>query len=349
MRQMTVKETTLTAARVISHRLQGVVRCGVLRNLVLICLLGLGLASANVWAQIDKPLRLMVGFPAGGGTDALARLLAARLSTELGVSVAVENKPGAGGQIAAQYLKAVGADGYTLFLSHDHTISILPLVMKTPGFDVEADFVPVAGVASFVNAFALSSGTQAKNFKDYILMANAKKGRKGSVGIPAPASTLEFLVKTLAKKYDLDLISVPYKGSAPMMADMLGNQIEAGSASVPDFIEFHQAKKLSIVAVMGAQRQASLPDVPTFKELGVDGFEDLPFYGVFASKQAPEAMLIQVSKALEKIVARPEVMAQFSSMGLSPDYLTAAQLHVRERNYSAAWAKIIKDSGYQPN
>ena len=334
----------MTTPSVIGRLLQSICRiCFVMLALTV------SLHSSRSEAQIDKPMRLMVGFPAGGGTDALARLLAARLSTELGVSVVVENKPGAGGQIAAQYLKSVGADGYTLFLSHDHTISILPLVMKVPGFDVEADFVPVAGVASFVNAFALSSGTPAQSFSDYISLVKSKPGKKGSVGIPAPASTLEFLVKTLAKRYELDLLSVPYKGSAPMMADMLGNQIEAGSASVPDFIEFHQAKKLRIVAVMGTKRQANLPDVPTFKELGISGFEDLPFYGVFASKEAPPAILTQVSQALEKVVAKPDVREQFASMGLNPDYLTAGQLHSRERSYSAAWAKIIKDSGYQPN
>ena len=100
---------------------------------------------------------------------------------------------------------------------------------------------------------------------------------------------------------------------------------------------------------MGATRQASLPDVPTFKELGINGFEDLPFYGVFAAKDAPPAILNQVSKALEKVVAKPDVKEQFASMGLSPDYLTASQLQTRERSYSSAWAKIIKESGYQPN
>jgi tripartite-type tricarboxylate transporter receptor subunit TctC len=339
-----LKDAVVTMPSVIGRLLKSIYSISFLMLALLLSVYG-----SRSEAQIDKPMRLMVGFPAGGGTDALARLLAARLSTELGVSVVVENKPGAGGQIAAQYLKSVGSDGYTLFLSHDHTISILPLVMKTPGFDVEADFVAVAGVASFVNAFALSSGTSAQGFNDYINLVKSKPGKKGSVGIPAPASTLEFLVKTLAKRYELDLLSVPYKGSAPMMADMLGNQIEAGSASVPDFIEFHQAKKLRIVAVMGATRQASLPDVPTFKELGINGFEDLPFYGVFAAKDAPPAILNQVSKALEKVVAKPDVKEQFASMGLSPDYLTASQLHTRERSYSSAWAKIIKESGYQPN
>jgi tripartite-type tricarboxylate transporter receptor subunit TctC len=229
----------------------------------------LGVASA----QTAKPYKLLVGFPAGGGTDAIARLLGEKLKDELGAPVIVENKPGAGGQIAAQALKVAPADGHTLFLSHDHTITILPMVMKNPGYDSAKDFVPVAGFASFVNALAVSGGTPAKGFNEYVgwLRTNVdgKGGGKGSVGIPAPASTPEFLVKVVGEKYKLDLVPAPYRGSAPMMADMLGNQIAAGVGSVPDFIENHKAGKVRVVAVLGGARQAALPDVPTFSELGL--------------------------------------------------------------------------------
>ena len=184
----------------------------------------------------------MVGFPPGGGTDAVARILAEKLKDELGTTVVVENKPGAGGQLAAQALKAAPADGTVLFLSHDHTISILPLVVKNPGYEPAKDFAPVAGFATFVNAYAVSGGTPAKSFTEYVAWVKTQGG-KGSVGIPAPASTPEFLVKVVGDKFKLDLVSAPYRGSAPMMADMLGNQIAAGVGSVPDFIENHKAGK----------------------------------------------------------------------------------------------------------
>ena len=203
--------------------------------------LSCGLAMAQA-----KPIKLLVGFPPGGGTDAVARTLAEKLKDELGVPVVVENKPGAGGQIAAQTLKASPADGTVLFLSHDHTISILPLVMKNPGYDSATDFVPVAGFATFVNAFAVSGGTPAKTFNEYVAWIKTQQAGKGSVGIPAPASTPEFLVKVVGEKYKLDLVSAPYRGSAPMMADMLGNQIAAGVGSVPDFIENHKAGKVRV-------------------------------------------------------------------------------------------------------
>ena len=310
--------------------------------------LALALSCGLAAAQASKPIKLMVGFPPGGGTDAVARTLAEKLKDELGVAVVVENKPGAGGQLAAQALKASPADGTVLFLSHDHTISILPLVVKNPGFDAAQDFVPVAGFATFVNALAVSGGTPAKSFNEYVAWVKAQAGGKGAVGIPAPASTPEFLVKVVGEKYKLDLVAAPYRGSAPMMADMLGNQIAAGVGSVPDFIENHKAGKVRIVAVLGAKRQAALPDVPTFTELGLTGLEDLPYYGIFAPAGTPKATIDHVGQALAKVLAMPDVHDHLTKMGLTVGYMNSQQLAQRERAYTQVWAKMIKDSGFQP-
>jgi tripartite-type tricarboxylate transporter receptor subunit TctC len=127
-------------------------------------------------------------------------------------------------------------------LSHDHTVSILPLVVKNPGFEPARDFAAVGGFATFVNALALSGGTPAKSLPDYVNWVRTQGSGKGTVGVPAPASVPEFLVKMIGQKYKLDLQSAPYRGSAPMMGDMLGNQIAAGTASIPDFIENHKAE-----------------------------------------------------------------------------------------------------------
>lgn len=317
-------------------------------------LLGAWAATGGAHAQITpstatgKPIKLLVGFPPGGGTDAIARVLADKLKDELGQAVVVENKPGAGGQIAAQTLKAAPADGTTLFVSHDHTVTILPLVMKNPGFDPATDFVPVAGFATFVNAFAVSAGTPAKSVADYVTWVKAQSQGKGSVGIPAPASTPEFLVKLLAQTYSLDLVAAPYRGSAPMMADMLGNQIAAGVASVPDFIENHKAGKLRVVAVLGGQRQAALPDVPTFSELGLKGLEDMPFYGLFAPAGTPKTELDRISEALNKALTKADVKERLSNMGLTVGFMSGAQLAEREKAYRTTWTGIIQRSGFQP-
>src|SRR5690606_14284213 len=130
-------------------------------------------------------------------------------------------------QIAANVLKASPADGTTYFLTHDHTVSILPLVVKNPGFDPAKDFVAVGGFATFVNALAVSGGTPAKSMPEYLNWVRAQGG-KSTIGVPAPASVPEFLVKILGEKYKMDLQAAPYRGSAPMIGDMLGNQIGAG-------------------------------------------------------------------------------------------------------------------------
>jgi tripartite-type tricarboxylate transporter receptor subunit TctC len=300
-------------------------------------------------AQSGRTVRLLVGFPPGGGTDAIARLLAEHLKDELGgANVIVENKPGAGGQLAAQALKAAAPDANTLFLTHDHTVAILPLVVKAPGFDTARDFTPVAGFATFANALALSGGTPARTVADYVAWVKAAGGGKGAVGIPAPASVPEFMVKLLAEKFQLDLVAAPYRGSAPMMGDMLGNQIAAGVASVPDFIENHRAGKLRIVAVMGTARQAVLPDVPTLTEVGLAGFEELPFYGVYAPAATPKALLEPFAAALAKVITIPDVKERLTAMGLAVGYQTPAQFSERERAYTATWARLIKASGFQP-
>jgi tripartite-type tricarboxylate transporter receptor subunit TctC len=302
-----------------------------------------GLAQAQ-----PGTVKILVGFPPGGGTDAIARTLADKLKDQLGQPVIVENKAGAGGQIAAQTLKAAPADGSTLFLSHDHTVSILPLVSKNPGFEPARDFVAVGGFATFVNALAVSGGTPAKSMNEYMAWVRNQGAGKSTVGVPAPASVPEFLVKVIGQKYKLDLQSAPYRGSAPMMGDMLGNQIPAGTGSIPDFIENHKAGKIRVVAVMGTARQALLPDVPTFAELGLAGFEDLPYYGIFAPAGTPAATIDKISAALAKVVALPEVRDRLTAMGLSVGYMTPQQLSSREQAYSKTWAGIIKASGFVP-
>ncbi len=304
-----------------------------------------GLAGP-VQAQ-NGTIRLLVGFPAGGGTDVIARTLAEKLKDQLGVNVVVDNRAGAGGQIAAQVLKTAPADGTTFFLTHDHTVSILPLVVKNPGFEPAKDFVAVAGFATFVNALAVSGGTPAKSMTEYVTWVRNTQGGKGNVGVPAPASVPEFLVKLIGEKYKIDLQAAPYRGSAPMMADMLGNQIGAGVGSVPDFIENHKAGKIRVVAVLGSVRQAALPDVPTFAELGLTGFEDVPYYGIFAPSGTPKATIDRFAEAVSKVIAMPDVQSRLTAMGLSVAYMPPQQLASREQAYAQTWARIIKASGFQ--
>lgn len=304
--------------------------------------------SGFAQAQQGTPIKLLVGFPAGAGSDAIARTLAEKLKDQLGAPVVVENRAGAGGQIAAQALKAAAPDGHTLFLSHDHSISILPQVVKNAGFNPATDFVPVAGFATFANVLAVSGGTPAKNLDEYLKWVRTQRGGNDTIGVPAPASIPEFLVKMIGAKYKIDVQSAPYRGSAPMTADMLGNQISAGIASVPDFIENHRAGKVRIVATIGSKRQALLPQVPTFTELGFANLEDLPYYGVFAPVGTPQPVIDRFGDALAKVLAMPDVKQKLTTMGLTVAYEPQGQFAGRVRTYTQTWQGIIKASGFTP-
>jgi tripartite-type tricarboxylate transporter receptor subunit TctC len=206
---------------------------------------------------------------------------------------------------------------------------------------------PVAGFATFANALALSGGTPAKSVAEYVRHVQ-QTGGKDTIGVPAPASIPEFLVGMVGTKYKLDLQAAPYRGSAPMMGDMLGNQIKAGVASIPDFIENHKAGKLRIVAVIGDKRQAILPDVPTFAELGIPGLEELPYYGIFAPAGTPPAVLDRFNQALARVLAMPDVREHLTAMGLTVGYQPHAAFAARVKGYTQSWDRIIKASGFQP-
>lgn len=313
----------------------------------LVAALALSAAGLPAWAQSPSTIRILVGFPPGGGTDAIARLLADKLKDQLGVPVVVDNKAGAGGQIAAQALKAAAPDGQTFFLSHDHSISILPLTIKDAGFDPAKDFVPVAGFATFANALAISGGTPAKSVAEYVNWVKANGG-KDTIGVPAPGSIPEFLVGLVGKKYGIDVQAAPYRGSAPMIADMLGNQIKAGVGSIPDFIEQHKAGKVRVVAVIGDKRQPLLPDVPTFAELGFTNLDDLPYYGLFAPAGTPAAVSERMNQALARVLALPDVREKMVAMGLTVGHQPQQQFAGLVRKYTQTWDRIIKASGFQP-
>ncbi|MDR2127659.1 MAG: Bug family tripartite tricarboxylate transporter substrate binding protein [Burkholderiaceae bacterium] len=311
----------------------------------------LGAAATATWPltarAAAKPIHLLVGFAPGGGTDVVARLLAERMQQILGQPVVVENRPGAGGQIAAQALKAAAPDGLTLFISHDHTISILPLVVRNPGFDPARDFASVGGFATFANTFAVPASTPARSMDEYIAWVKAR-GNQGNVGIPAPASVPEFLVKVLAEKYKLDLVAAPYRGSAPMLADMMGGQLDAGVGAVPEFLEYQRAGKLRILATIGARRQPLLPQVPTFDELGLNDFAELPYYGIYAPAGTPPATLQRLAQALSRAIAEPATRQRLTELGLTVEDISAAKLDSRARAYEKTWAAIIQRSGFQP-
>jgi len=298
-------------------------------------------------AQADRaPIRILVGFPAGGTIDLVARLLAEHMKDDLGATVIVDSRPGAGGQIAAQALKQAPPDGRTLLLSPDHTMVMLPLTARTAGFQPLVDFAPVGQVARYPGGFAVANDVKANTLDEFFAWAKANPGR-GNVGIPAPGSIPQFLVHVLNDRSKASLVPVPYRGSAPMVNDLMGGQIAAGTTALGDFVEPHATGKMRVIAVLGPKRSAALPDVATFAEQGLR--IDWEYWlGLFAPAQTPAAEVQRINAALGRALARPDVRERMQKIVFEPAHGTPDELIRLVRAGTAFWEPVVRSSGWVP-
>lgn len=296
------------------------------------------------YAYAVQKLRILVGFPAGGGSDHIARILSEAINRQIGISSYVENKSGAGGLIAAQSLLQSIPKTESILLSHDHTISVLPLFPQNGNSQFISELKPIAGIAFFANAFAISAKVPANTFPEYLSWLKTQNTLRLSVGVPAPNSIPEYLVKIIRKHYSVDLIPVAYRGSAPMLTDVLGNQISACIASVPELVEYQRAGYIRALGVMGASRQASFPETPTFSELGLSGFEQLPYYGFFGSPTLSKVASTQIERMVESALAEDSTRDRLSALGLDVKYRNAEQFKLQVQSYSQLWKMLINAS-----
>ena len=308
------------------------------------------LSPAGVLAAEQAPIRLLVGFPAGGSTDAIARHLAQGLQRELGRNVVVENKPGAGGQIAAQALKAARPDGSTLFLSNSHTVAMIPLTLQNPGFDPVKDFAPVGLVAINPDVMAVSTavlGTTGSGLRVFAQWAQANPG-KASVGVPAPASAPDFAVGLVGRALGADLVSMPYRGDGPIALDLVSGQIPAGIGSVATMLPHAKTGKIRIVAVNGSKRLPQLPEVPTYAEQGIKGYEEVIFTAMFAPAGLPAPLLKDYSHAIAKVVKSADFGDKLGALGVIPASSTSAELGARVEATRKSWGTMVTNAGYKP-
>jgi tripartite-type tricarboxylate transporter receptor subunit TctC len=301
-------------------------------------------ANAERANELPSKITILVGFPPGGGTDLLARHLAVGMREELRIPVIVLNQPGAGGQISAQTLMHSKPDGSVLLLSHDHTISIFPQLNKNPGYNPNVDFQAVAGIGNFVNCFFISANIPPTNYNQYRKWVLSQTNSNRAVGIPAINSAPEYLVKSINRQESLDLVPVPYQGSAPMLTDILAGHIPAAIGTILECIELHRSGKIRIIGIMGGKRQALLPNVPTFSELGVQGFENIPFYGVFAPYKTPLEISDTLSLAIKHVLSQSKFTKAFNSSGIEIKWSPAKQFSNEVLRYSQAWQKIFQES-----
>jgi tripartite-type tricarboxylate transporter receptor subunit TctC len=297
-------------------------------------------------ADYTGTIRIFVGFPPGGATDVVSRILADKLKGLLNQPVIVENKPGAGGMIATQQLKAAPPDGSTVMLTIDHSHVIVPLTFKSPGYDPLKDFTALAGVASYYNVMAVASSLNVKTSSDFGAWLKANPG-KANYGIPAVGSVPQFAGLLVGKALGTPMIAVPYRGGAPLVQDLLAGQVPAGFISLTESIEHHRAGKMQVLAVSGTSRAKAAPEIPTFQELGIKGIDKNPWLAFFGPKGMPPEFIDRFSKAVAASLADPEVVAKLAKMGNVADYAPPAQLQEWVSSASAHWGPVIRESGFE--
>jgi tripartite-type tricarboxylate transporter receptor subunit TctC len=316
-----------------------------MRSIRLLLAVPLLLMAGAAGAQDTRPIHVLVGFPPGGSTDVVTRILTERLRESLGRPVIVENRPGNGGQVAAIQLKNAAPDGTTLMLSIDHTHVIIPLTFKEPGYDPLKDFTPLGGVAQYYNAMAASAKTDIKNLQDLAAYVKANPGQ-ANFGVPAAGSVPQFAGLIVAKALGVSMLPIPYKGGAPLVQDLIGGQVPVGFGSLTELIDHHRAGRLRLLAVSGTQRARSAPDIPTFQELGLKGIDKNPWLAFFGPAGLPPAFVTGFNTALRAALAAPEVRERFAPLGVEPAPTTPAELRQWVQDGLAHWGPVIRDSGY---
>ncbi|AMM25936.1 tripartite tricarboxylate transporter substrate binding protein [Variovorax sp. PAMC 28711] len=297
------------------------------------------LAFAQDWPA--RPITIVVPFPAGGTTDAVARALGESLSKSLGQPVLVESKPGAGTTLGADYVAKAKPDGYTLLMGAVHH-TVAPSVYKKLPYDFQKDLAPVTTVAMVPNVLSVNAAlTPAKSVAELVALAKASPGQLtfGSNG----NGTAQHLIGTL---FQLDtgtsLLHVPYKGSAPLTTDLLGGQVTMSFDSITPVIQHIKAGKLRALAVTTHKRTPMLPDVPTLEEAGLKGFDIETWYGVLAPVATPPAIVAKLNTEMLKVIRSPEFAARMKDAGCEPLGSSPAEFASRIANETVKFAKIVK-------
>lgn len=291
----------------------------------------------------SKPITLVVPQTAGGANDAIARVVAQRLSEQMGQSVIVDNRPGAGGTVATAALARARHDGYTLLLTADSAHVVGPALYKNPGFDAVKDFEPVAPVATAGYVLVANPSFPANNVAELIAQAKAHPGQYTIAS--AGNGTLNHLIgEMLQKQAGIQLRHVPYKGSAAAATDVVGGQVPLSVQSLPSVMGFIKAGRLKVLGVVNAKRVAVLPDVPTIGET-LKGFGEAPWYAMFAPAGTPAPIVAQLQAEVARALDQKDVADKLAAVGCEPFKGTAAQLGALVRADLPKWARVVKDTG----
>jgi len=307
----------------------------------------LALALAAPATAQDRTLRIVLGYPPGASSDLLTRLLADRMRVLLGQNVIVENKPGAGGIVGNETVKAAAPDGSTLLLTPVATMAAFPHSHGAAlRYDPFRDFEPVAHLSNFQLSLLINAELPAKTVADYVALVK-KDPRLGDYASAAAGSLPHYFGVLFAKSTGLEMTHVPYKGTAPALQALAGGEVKAAMFVLADALTLVRSGKARVLAVSGARRSALAPEVPTFKELGFD-IEGNGWYALFAPAKTPRELIERYARAALEAIRSPEMKTRLENMGLEPTGLGPAELAAILRADYDKWGPVIKASGFKP-
>jgi tripartite-type tricarboxylate transporter receptor subunit TctC len=304
----------------------------------------LACAAAAQAAYPEKPIRLVIGFPAGGPLDQHARLLSERLQAVLGQPLIVDYKAGAGGTVGAQEVMKAPADGYTLMLANTGVMVINPALYGKLPYNTLRDFTPIARTAMQPLALLVNTQLPVSSLKDFVAYAKARPGQVnyGSAG----NGGISHLVPEMFKNATgLFMVHIPYRGSAPAFTDLMGGQVQFMAESIPQAAAYHKQGKVKALAVTSRERNPALPDIPTVMESGIRDFEVVGFYGFLAPANLPRDVTAKLSDAFRQVLTNPDIRNRMIAQGADPAFLGADDFAKFLAAELPRWADAVKKSG----
>lgn len=312
------------------------------RRIVAALLVGACLSGGAIAQQPDKPIKLIVPFPAGGTADVLPRILAEKMRASFPAGVVVENRAGAGGNIGAEVVYRAAPDGTTFLVSPPGPIAINHNLYSKLAFD-PTRWTPITVIATVPNVLSISPKLPVKNLAEFIAHVKANPG-KVSYASQGNGSTSHLTAGMFMQLTGTEMIHIPYKGTAPALVDLIGGQVDIFFDNLSSSLQFHQSGKLRILAVADEQRSKALPQVPTFAESGQPAMNAVTFFSVVAPPGTPATTVTAVQKSISDALALPDVKQRFSEQGAEPRGWSSEQTGIFIKAETARWNKVIKSA-----
>jgi tripartite-type tricarboxylate transporter receptor subunit TctC len=314
------------------------------RALFLMVLLSACVALPAAWAFPDKPVRIVMGFPAGGPLDQHIRLLSDRLQAQLGQPIVIDYKSGAGGTVGAQEVMRAAADGHTLMLANTGVMVINPALYSRLPYATLRDFVPVARTAMQPLALLVNPKVPVSTLPEFVAYARSRPGQinYGSAGNGGSSHLVPEMFKSAT---GLFMVHIPYRGSAPAFTDLMAGQVQFMAESIPQAAQYHKQGKVRALAVTSRERSPALPEVPTVMETGIRNFEVVGFYGILAPAGTPAPVVQRLSEAFRVVLSQPDIKARMVAQGADPAFLGADEFARFLAAEMPRWAEVVKTSG----